>query len=392
MIIPVIRAIKLRHPHWDIEVLGLTSAGKSLRRAGIVYFGFSRLLNANDLEAINHGKFLAQDLSSGQVPLEESIAYLGLSFADLVEQFGVEEAAQRYKQAGRQAFLPIQTMCRAIRMLEPDLVVTTSSPRAEKAAVIAAGHCGVPSICLVDLFAIKEVEWVGQNGFASRVCVISDFVRDRLMSAGRNATDIAVTGNPAFDRLAAEDLPQNGQLLRDANGWNEKFVVLWASQREPPFDPVSGSPADVGLPQKVESELRRIVRNNNQYQLVIRYHPNQDIETQNKAAGVSYSTQEDDLVQLLSAVNCVITFSSTVGLEALLLRKPLLTVDLSVTCHGTPYSEMGYSVGVKSLGAIESALQEIRTGRHNAPLNLPRPGSAARRVVEEIDHVIGQES
>ena len=62
-----------------------------------------------------------------------------------------------------------------------------------------AGKLNIPSVCIVDLFAVKEVAWVGEPGYADKVCVLSEFVKNTLMRAGRNDKDIIVTGNPAFE-------------------------------------------------------------------------------------------------------------------------------------------------------------------------------------------------
>jgi hypothetical protein len=86
------------------------------------------------------GSSLMQGLGGPVADPQETVAYLGLSMADLIADVGPEEAELAYRQFGRQAFLPVRTLDRILRQVAPDLVVCTNSPRAERAAVLAAGN------------------------------------------------------------------------------------------------------------------------------------------------------------------------------------------------------------------------------------------------------------
>lgn len=85
MVIPVMREL---HTHSDIraEALALTLAGPAFRRSGIPYKGFRDFIATGDEAAAAHGKRLAALHHNPQTGIEEqeSIAYLGLSYWDLV--------------------------------------------------------------------------------------------------------------------------------------------------------------------------------------------------------------------------------------------------------------------------------------------------------------------
>jgi hypothetical protein len=74
-------------------------------------------------------------------------------------------------------------------------------------------------VCIVDLFAIDEVRWIGQPGYADRICVLNGHVRDFLVQAGRRPDEIVVTGNPAFDALHDAAVVGAGRSLRAERGW-----------------------------------------------------------------------------------------------------------------------------------------------------------------------------
>jgi hypothetical protein len=90
---------------------------------------------------------------------------------------------------------------RAIERWRPACVLATNSPRAERAALLAARRQGVPSLCLLDLFGLWERDWLVRPDYADALCVLNPQVASSLVAAGRPAAHIHVTGNPAFDSI-----------------------------------------------------------------------------------------------------------------------------------------------------------------------------------------------
>ena len=153
MLIPVAQRA-FEHGH-EVIFLGLTTAQAVLAQAGIAHIGFADLWNFAAPEARRYGRQLAAQLQhGGPVPLAESEAYLGISFADLVATQGEDAATRAFADLGRRSFLPVGFLERVIAHLRPAIVVATNSPRAEQAAILAAGRLDVLSLCLVDLFAL----------------------------------------------------------------------------------------------------------------------------------------------------------------------------------------------------------------------------------------------
>lgn len=379
MLIPIARELtRLGRP---FTFLGLTSAISALQAAGIPAIGFRDLPGSSDDEVQRWGKHLAKDLSAGGVvTYEETVAYLGASFRDLVRQFGEEEAWQRYGRAGRQAFFPVPTLRRAIQHLAPRLVVATNSPRAERAAIVAAGQLGVPSMCVVDLFALQEVKWIGQPGYATKICVLNESVRRMFLEHGRQAHEIEVTGNPAFDRLTAPETIAAGAELRRARGWNDgRRSVLWASQVEPERHPFDGREGDPMLPRRIERALRDLVTTQPGLRLVIRYHPNEHVEFV-PAANVELSPVSEPVSALLHAVDAVVVTASTVGLEAAIAGRPVISVDLSLFTLDTLYASMSVSKGVSRIQDIGPAVLQALDSQ-----TLPFcQGKSGRSATQEI--------
>ncbi|MEQ1706319.1 MAG: CDP-glycerol glycerophosphotransferase family protein, partial [Rickettsiales bacterium] len=348
----------------EVIFLALTTARQYLEKYGIPSIGFKDLLFLADENALEFGKKLAMEIPvSSAVSMEETIAYLGMSFSDLIAEKGVEEAEKLYAKQQRQAFLPVRTMKKILEYYKPDVVVATNSPRSERAAIMAARELGIPAVCVVDLFATIEKEWIGAAGFAERICVLNQSVKDMLLGCGRGEDEVVVTGNPAFDVLLTDEACEKGRKMRAGRGWNDgKINILFASQPEPENHPFNDKIGNIHLPDEIENVLRGFVGNNDEYRLIVRYHPSQNCVFK-EGKNVELSTQQEAISAVLHAVDLVITITSTVAVEASIIGKPVITVDKSIFTEDVPYVEMGISIGVKETeelaGAILSAKNTI---------------------------------
>lgn len=388
MLVPLIlRAMS--DSRFEISVLGLTTAGAVLQHNGIPYLGFKDLIEGGDQMALEYGEELAASVpSGGTVSHDETVAYMGLSFGDLVSRYGFEKAESLYQGKGRQAFLPISILERIFDRVQPELLVSTNSPRAERAAFMVARERKIPSVCIVGLFARHEVEWIGEPAFGSRVCVLSQSVKQFIQSAGRFEHEVVVTGNPALDRLARPSLRDEAENFRREKGWEGKKVILWASQPEPERHPFTGAKADPRLPRRVDQALLGVAERYPDWQVVIRYHPGESVDPAEWPKQAYISTANDDLATLLKSVDVVVTMTSTVGLEGLLLGKPLVTIDQSVFREDAPYANMGLARGVDDLNKLESALLETLSGSWQPQEKLPKVGTAADRIFKIIEELL----
>jgi len=385
MLVPVIKELQ-KQDNLELVVLGLTTAGSVLKNNNIPYIGFKDLLKDND-NALKWGKKLVRKNDAHNlVSYKESVAYMGLSYVDLENEYGKEMAAKLYSEKGRQVFNPMNTIRRFLEEESPDLLVATNSPRAERAAINVARELGIASVCLIDLFALQEVEWIGRSGYADQICVLSEYVKNILIKHERVASEIIVTGNPAFDSLKTYKNKSN--YFRQKYGIsNQSKVILWASQPEPNIHPFTGEKGVPQLPENIESHLVDIATKNPEYRIIFRLHPSEHRKYSNLPKNVYVSRPDDSLYEQLALSDVVLTMSSTVGLEAAIIGKDLITIDLSVFTKDAPYSEMGLSYGVKNLYELENLLKKkfkIETKiKNEISLN------ATKNVVEVLLKTVG---
>jgi hypothetical protein len=201
---------------------------------------------------------------------------------------------------------------------------------------------------------------------------------------------VLVTGNPAFERLQQPEAREAGRAMRAAKGWSEdETVILWASQVEPeqhPFVPRTGDPT---LPRRIEASLRNVVQGNEKYRLVVRYHPSERVEFQSGQPRVDVSPSSEDLATLLHAVDIVVVTSSTVGLEAHLAGRQVLSVLGSVFTQDSPYGQMGIAVEVASPDQLGVALANVSPQALPAAATHTRSASATDNLVAVAESLLG---
>lgn len=384
MVVPVAKALAqagLAQP----LMLALTTAAPVVREAGLELLQFKNFLNNDDLAdvaAVAQGQRLMRAMSGPIADPDETAAYLGLSYQELELRVGPEEAERQYLLEGRQAFLPVATLQRIVKQLAPSLVVATNSPRAERAAIMAASSLGLPSVCLVDLFCLDEVKWIGEPGYADKVCVLNDSVKQFLLSAGREDRQVVVTGNPAFDDLANPMHISAGARLRQDRNWGGKHVLLWPTQVEPAQHPFNGTPGNVDLPERALKQVMDWVLARRDCVLCVRPRAGLAPMVLPDDPRICVTGQDIGLPALLQAVDLVVTLNSTVGLEGHLAGTRLVQILGSVFDNAMPLKRYGIADEAVALEDVGAALERCIELTRNRPKHLQN--NATANVVEVI--------
>lgn len=391
MVIPVVRELA-RRGGWDTTVLGLTTAKGALDAAGIPSIGYKDLIRPEDREALALGRELARTHHTEGVgiEIEESVAYLGLCAADLRERVGVAEAERRIAAGGRRAFLPLGPLRRLMDRLRPELVVATNTPRSEEAAIRVARERSVPSACMVpfvtpDLFFHDTVSARPEEpGFADRVLVFSEDVRQWMIGKGRRPEEVVVTGNPAFESLGDPSLPVRAAAWRKERGLDGQRIVLWASSPEP---------APSTLVEDVLKALLAALPRHPDWHLLYRPHPSETPLPLPSAAPASLSTRQDPLDVVLHAADAVIVTVSTVGMEAALAGRPLVKVCLSRHDAISPFEKMGIALPARRIDDLErQVLRGLEGGPESNALaaarrRYPPVADATRNVADVLERL-----
>jgi hypothetical protein len=376
--------------------LALTTAAPIVRAAGLRTLGFRDLVDPGDRRALAKGAELVDQLAVQAADRDESVAYLGLSYVEMEERLGVDAAARAYAQYDRQAFMPLGVLQRAIRFLRPALVVATNSPRAEQAAIEAAGSLGVPSVCLVDLLGIWERERLARRDYATALCVLNAGVRDSIVAAGRPAADVHVTGNPAFDSLHDPAVRAEGARYRSELGWNGLHVCMYASSPEPQGVAGVAGTGDPAFPRRIERALIDAVLANPALALWIRRHPSEARAGDALPAlhpRIRESLPEMRVQACIHASDEVIVTVSTVGVEASIAGKMVTQVRGSILDHLSPYLAMGVADRELTLGELAQAYVQqasVRPMKKTAAASDFATQGATQRVVQVLQSIDGR--
>ncbi len=399
MLLPVLQALRSRRPQLQVQLLALTTARRSALAAGWDCLGYDslwHLLQPDErAQAEQLGAALLPHNSHPDISERESLAYLGINAWSLQHQLGAAAAAQRLEQRGRQGFHPLEFMTRLLRWLRPHGLLTTNSPRSEQAALEAAHALGVPSVAVLDLFARPGDAFAARSVRPTRVCVLAPAVAEQLRAAGWEESRLAVTGNPAFDSLHQPAARQQAAELR--RRWQIDWgrdpgrLVLLATQPEVRAHPDSPWPAGDALPLAMEAATRDWVRQRPQASLVVRHHPNHWHRLPRAAdtpqVHVSVASQQP-VEGLLLAADAVVVQTSTVGLQAAVAGRPVLSLSCSPgALWGLDYAALGVARGVATLEQLPQALDEVLR-QPPAATGWARPQAAAPAVAAEVEGLL----
>lgn len=377
IIIPLYRALlNLGH---DVVVLGLTMAQPKLKQARIPFLSITDFIDPSsesDANALLLGGGLVDEINSNPlIPHNETIAYHGISFQELIAKHGEIKARESYRKLGRQIFLPVEFAKRILQSVGPDILIATSSPRMEKALFLAARSLNIRSCCICDFYDETVVhDRLGKPDFADVICVPFQSEKKNLIQAGRKPDDIIVSGNPALDYLASNEIEALRYKGRRDKGWQRKRVILWVKSVMP----------SISKSEKIAEEiLLGSVRENLEDILIFRPHPNDPRDyNELKSSGIYLSDPNIPLLNELATSDLVVTVNSTLGLEANLLGKQVIQFYLDDFPERVPFQTLGIGTECRTAIALKIALKPgTKTGLLPPCMNV---GEATQKIIQAL--------
>lgn len=384
---PVVKMLEARGIR--CVVMALTLGYKQAERLGLAPVGYKDFLHLVDAgKALHYGRMLWPENRHPDVDEFESCCYLGINYLEWTETYGEEGAAQLYAEKGRRGFLPVKFLGKVIDAVGGSVVVSTSSPRSEQAAIEAAVLRKLPSLTMLDVFANPHDTYLYHKTYADRITAPSRLAAQQLHSAGFDPECIRITGCPAYDYLRDPSHVGEGPALKHSLGWDGLSVLLWAGSMEAATTGAPPEYVDTGLCEMVERRLREWVRSRPDVALIVRYHPTQYhfFADQGPQERVYVSNPGvDPLRAQLHAADTVLVQTSTVGFEAALMGKRLLNLAFSPTVISTEYdfSKLGLAEAVTSMEELTAVLNRPRAQVTDLG-GRPPEGAATPRVVAEI--------
>jgi glycosyltransferase involved in cell wall biosynthesis len=185
---------------------------------------------------------------------------------------------------------------------------------------------------------------------ADKFAVFGEKIKDIFMGSGIDPLRIVVTGAAHYDRLFNRNREQDEHTLRGYGIEPEDRIALFAAQPSP-FSEV----------EDMLSGIIGAVRNTEDMRLVVKVHPDDDIALYEMITGKYRDTKinvlkDIDLSVLISHCELLITKHSTTALEAMMVDKPVVTINLTGEPDPITYAQEGASLGVYHKDDIKPAI------------------------------------
>jgi hypothetical protein len=231
---------------------------------------------------------------------------------------------------------------------------------------------------------------------ADRLAASGDKMRKIYLDSGLEPQRVVAAGLAHFDRLFERDRPHDRQILIGCGIDPDKPYLVLATGL------ITEEDEEEMLVGVIEAVLK--IRD---MQLVVKVHPREQVEPY-QAIVDRYNSpglhvvKDVDLYALLGDCKILITRFSTVALEAMMIDKPVVIVNISRVSLPVPYVEEGAAVGVYKFEDIEPAIlkvlyneqtgTELKAGRDKfvrAWAGEP-DGMASQRIVSLMKEMIGK--
>ncbi len=184
---------------------------------------------------------------------------------------------------------------------------------------------------------------------AEKTAVYGTFTKDILTMPGNYPKhSIEVTGQPRYDCFASKMTFNREKVFNEFGLDRKKKLILWTTQDVPGQDAV----------------VFNAVKNIKNAQLLVKLHPRELAGTEPyydkaKEIGIEIiAVREANTFELINACDVMITMHSTTGLEAIMMNKPIVVLNISGKPDMVPYVQEGAALGVYKPDQLEGALRD----------------------------------
>lgn len=385
-----VRAIK---PIFDsLKSLGFTVIALPLTTASLSLPKSKNILHLDDFippekqARINYyGEKFVDTKSLIQLPIQDSIHYIGWSILDLVEKYGEIEALNKFKTNGRKCFEQTSIAQHILETLNPDAVITTNSPRLEFALNQVANNKGLPSFVInTDPLGTNNINTLVTQSFTSTIYTLSNVAKNNLVKHGAKANNILVTGLPHYDYLKLIDYKTERLNGRNKIGLiNEEKIVTWFTAQKTAVD---------NFPHEIFEEFLQELESICKFKLVVRTHPSDTYKVR------SLHANHLSLIESIAASDIILTVGSTIVVESLMLNKNIIFMDFGEKSNQRlPFHKTDYIHNIikpinddQSLNkeviknAIKLALNSEKSTEHNTNSLTANLGMATTLISKDI--------
>jgi hypothetical protein len=277
---------------------------------------------------------------------------------------------------------------------KPDIIIVmTDGPLPCKIAVLVGRLANIPSLLLLHAGMIGR-NYECPQFLVDEIAVTGKFAEDILIKCGVDKNRLTVTGRPTYDAMVRAEEHFDKDNICNKLGLNpEKKIAVFTTQPLSPWE----SEAMVYAICKAVKEFSGL-------QFVVKVHPSElDLSIYQRVTGDigvdALITRDANIYEVLYVSDIVITGFSTTALDAMILDKPVITVNLTGLEDPLPFAESGAAVGVYEekdlIPAIKRGLYEEDAGEKLREArekfvhehSYKKDGKSTERVVKLIENM-----
>lgn len=218
----------------------------------------------------------------------------------------------------------------------PGIIISPDDSDWARIYTILARAAGIPSLIIQQgLLDEKAVEWSFFT--ADRIASIGPSSRVGLCSHGIDEKKIELTGCPRFDVLCRSSAEERDNIRLSIGIKRGQKMVLLASQRC-----VYGAFSSFAARTEMLRAMAKVAESFESVHLVVKSHPTEDVSVLRRLIGngkrLSFVESSADIQDLIIACDVFVTFASTSALQALIARKPVISLCFQGSGVINPYN------------------------------------------------------
>ncbi len=283
----------------------------------------------------------------------------------------------------------LEPLINAIEQIQPDLFMAIEVNYILRNAVRYCKQKNIPTVIVQhgtpNRYSLHAFAPFEGNIFAAW----GQFSKDFLVENGVDGKKIILTGGVPFDRTLSLN-PDKNKIAKELKiDPNKKWIVFTTQGLGP-----GGMPTEEEIKVGI-SEICREAMKYPEIQLIFQVHPSQDLDhvkliLNNIEGNNSIVIKYKDTEELMAASYGVITFFSTTALDAVIMKKPLMLINLGDDKDFLPFVNMQAAFGAYSEDHISSIFQEFLTNSKDEAdlkkaaeyVNFKNDGKALQRVMD----------
>lgn len=359
--IPIIKEL-MKNPMNEVIVVGLDDSAKGkYEPENISYKTFRDYVDVNINKLVNKAEESLKrnwDNLRDDKNFKQSLIYQKVPVWELIEDLVLFIFRTRFVELIEY----IEILKRAIDIEKPDIIIVWDDRSRFGKTVVATAHLKkIPSLIVMHgiIFDTSIITGAPDSGptLADNMAVFGQYTKDCLIRSGVSPEKIVVTGSPMHDRIVKMKFDKE-KICSQLGIDKDKKIVVFTTQ---PMEHIVYTTKSVAQ-ERLVREIIKSLKNLSDVQLVIKLHPAENGKMHKRIVKEMIANaviiKDVDIYELLNASDLLLTETSTTALEAMLVEKPVIIINLDNKPEMIPFVRSGAAIGVYKPENIVSAVKD----------------------------------